>query len=391
MDEIPVYKPAPPEAGQLRLLQVLVRHGARTPVVGVCPKDNSIWTCSDMTNAEKPSANNGNTLYIKNWIPNRNFYNGNCGRGVLTKRGYDQHIRNGQYLKSTFSTFLPSRINKQSFESKFYVRSTNVPRTFLSAESLLTGLYPPSTRDGDFNININTIDETNENLFENSFICPKVGIYSSAYRNSPMFINHTKEVTAPLYKKIANILQISENQISGPALFDCWIADICHGFQIPPGINESVLMELMKEGEWQYGNNYNYPSRSEYSKVGIGLFFADFLSVFEEVRTNPKNNMSFVLYAAHDTTIMPLLNALNIWDGVWPTFAAFIITEYYDGPSPTVRMIYNGKPLIIPECGSEFCPYTKYQELLSKLIPTEKDCSVQSEERKQDWSSIKLN
>jgi acid phosphatase len=377
--EFPPLSPAPPQVGNLKLLQVLVRHGARTPVVGLCPKDDAIWTCDTMTNAEKPSKAPGKGLYIKSWIPKRQFYPGNCGRGVLTEVGYDQHIRNGQYFRKTYGGFLPDRVNRETFESKFYVRSTNVPRTILSAESLLTGLYPPEKRDEEFNIYINTIDETNENLFENQLICPKVGVYSDAFRKSQLYVNHSNTMTNPLIKKIAKILKVSETEAFLPALFDCWIADICHGFPVPPGINETVLNQVMKEGEWLYSNNFNYPSRLEYSKVGIGLFFKDYLDVFQNVRTDPNNTLSFVLYSAHDTTIMPILNALNIWDGLWPTFASFIVTEYYEGPTPQIRITYNGKPLKIPQCGgSEFCPYQTFENLVKNLIPTAQDCQVNS-------------
>jgi len=370
----PALKSAPPEAGNLRLLQVIVRHGARTPIVGLCPKDDAVWTCDAMTNAEKPSSASGNTLYLKNWIPKRNYYPGSCGKGVLTKLGFEQHVKNGQYFRETYKSFLPDKVNRDTFESKFYVRSTNVPRTFLSAESFLTGLYPSDKREGEFNININTLDDSSENLIENQAVCPRAGLYTTAFKKSPMFMNHTNSVSTPLQKKIANILKVSELEVSLPALFDCWISDICHGFQVPNGINETILTQVMKEGEWTYGNNYNYPSRNEYSKVGIGPFFQDYLNVFKNVRSDPNNTLSFVLYSAHDTTIMPFLNALNIWDGIWPTFAAFIITEYYDGPTPTIRIVYNGKALTIPQCGSEFCPYSTFEKLVNNIVPSPQDC-----------------
>jgi len=317
-------------------------------------------------------------LYIiKIGIEDRQFYRGNCGKGVLTERGYDQHVINGRFLKQNYGNFLPPRINRDIFESKFYVRSTNIPRTFLSAESLLSGLYPPQTRDGDFYININTMDEERENLISNSYICPKIVDYDQQYRASDFYKNHTKMVTAPLENKLAQLLKLNISDIFLPAIFDCWISHVCHGFPLPDNITPEILGQITKEGEWQYGNMYNYPTREAYSKVCLGKFFQEYLSVFQKVRMDPNNTLAFALYSAHDTTIMPFLSALNAWDKLWPSYAATIIAEYYEVSNPyipSVRMIYNGIPIIIPGCGNEFCPYPVFEKIVSSIIPTDNDC-----------------
>jgi len=353
-----------------------VRHGARTPVVGVCPKSNAVWAC-EFTSNERPNFAPGMSLYAKTWINGRNFYPGTCGMGVLTSLGYQQQIRNGVFLRSRYnSTFLPDRINQNTFESKFYVRSTDVPRVILSAESVLSGLYPPDKRDGTFAIKINTMDQYNENLVANAHVCPKIAYYVSEFKASALYKNHTTMVTIPLVKKIASALNMKPEELDLPAMFDCWISDICHGHPIPSGITEDLLQQAMKEGEWQYGQSYYFPTRVDYCKPGIGTFMHEYLSVFQNIRNNPNNPLQFVMYAAHDTTIMPVLVALNAWNNIWPTFAAHIISEYYEAPNPSVRILYNGKPLILPECGQEFCPYETFESIVNKIIPTSFDCQI---------------
>lgn len=52
------------------------------------------------------------------------------------------------------------------------------------------------------------------------------------------------------------------------------------------------------------------------------------------------------LYAAHDTTLIPLLMALDIYDNKWPPFAADLILELYqhrESKKWFVQLHYLGK------------------------------------------------
>ena len=60
---------------------------------------------------------------------------------------------------------------------------------------------------------------------------------------------------------------------------------------------------------------------------------------------------SLRLISAHDTTVLPLLTALGLWEGDWPPFCAAVCFELWaedeakggDGSPPVVRVLYNGK------------------------------------------------
>jgi hypothetical protein len=79
----------------------------------------------------------------------------------------------------------------------------------------------------------------------------------------------------------------------------------------------------------------------------------------------------FYLHAGHDSTLIPLLLALNIWDGVWTPYASYVNFELYQGSQGSqkndqgsqkygqgsqnyddyyVRVVYNGKVLDL--CGN---------------------------------------
>lgn len=56
----------------------------------------------------------------------------------------------------------------------------------------------------------------------------------------------------------------------------------------------------------------------------------------------------------HDSTIMPFLAALarQNWDQKWTPYAGVLSMELYEtkNNSHAVRVIFHGKPVLIPEC-----------------------------------------
>merc|ERR1712065_12766 len=79
---------------------------------------------------------------------------------------------------------------------------------------------------------------------------------------------------------------------------------------------------------------------------------------FEAKMAGDEDTLKFYLYSGHDTTVMPFLDVMGVWDGVWAPYASLISIELYndtDTSETLVRVVYNGKPMILPECSSELC------------------------------------
>jgi hypothetical protein len=95
---------------KLVLLQIVFRHGDRTPVT-VYPND-----------------------------PNKaSIWDKYGGLGQLTQRGMQQHYTYGEYLRARYASFLDPIYNR----NKVQVKCTDYDRTQMSAASLLASLYKP--------------------------------------------------------------------------------------------------------------------------------------------------------------------------------------------------------------------------------------------------------
>ncbi len=98
------------EDTQLVLLQILFRHGDRSPI----------------------SPYPGDPYNETTWAKYGGF-------GQLTQLGINQTHQYGRFLRKTYSKFLTERYDPK----KVFVRSSDFDRTIMSAQSVLSGLFEP--------------------------------------------------------------------------------------------------------------------------------------------------------------------------------------------------------------------------------------------------------
>lgn len=85
---------------------------------------------------------------------------------------------------------------------------------------------------------------------------------------------------------------------------DCWISEYCNGFGLPAGVSNELFERVLQQPEWYFRSIYNYPNTLAFSTPGIGLYMNEVLDELKEKAQTPSDSNKFVLYAAHDTTIM---------------------------------------------------------------------------------------
>lgn len=75
-------------------------------------------------------------------------------------------------------------------------------------------------------------------------------------------------------------------------------------------------------------------------------------------------------------SVIPLLVALQIDQGVWPPYASMMLIELYKTTASSsgysVRVVYNGKVYNLPFCnGSDLCDYKTFSTYLSTITPSD--------------------
>ncbi|KAK3277775.1 hypothetical protein CYMTET_14241, partial [Cymbomonas tetramitiformis] len=137
--------PGIPDA-QLKQVQVVARHGARTTFSHEFPLRNVSWDMCDLPSkgvpvmvrnldgGESPFSHD-NDRQVQQKMP------GGCHTGQLTTTGFQQAIDLGKWLREQYVVqheLLPVELDR----STLAIRTTNIARTILTAKGILTGLYP---------------------------------------------------------------------------------------------------------------------------------------------------------------------------------------------------------------------------------------------------------
>jgi hypothetical protein len=77
--------------------------------------------------------------------------------------------------------------------------------------------------------------------------------------------------------------------------------------------------------------------------------------------------LKYVLFSAHDSTIMSQLSVMGVPPQEIPPYASrlSILLFEVDGRGSVVRVTYNNRPVKIPMCGGVDCPLSIFNRLLS--------------------------
>jgi hypothetical protein len=197
--------------------------------------------------------------------------------------------------------------------------------------------------------------------------------YETAAKTSTEYLNFVRDVLNPLMAQIAYYYALSPSKMSVPiAVFDCLAAHKCHNMAIPTGLPDALYDKLVQAMEWEYRFIYNFPSRIEYGQLAMGQLYTEIYNKMTDALRGSTTQNRFNLYSAHDTSVMPFLNAIGAWDGIWAPYASIVQMELYTPPNanqePLIRWIYNRKELILPECSSSFCPFSSFRKMIEPLI-----------------------
>jgi len=366
---------------KLEFLQILTRHGDRTPtwtlpieVVWNCTLNSLSIPSNDFTNQVPDTPR----LYRKSYLPNRNVLPGDCMFGQLTSLGAEQHLQLGNQFRSLYVDeyqFLPEFFDP----NVIYVRSTDVPRTIQSVQANLYSFFPPqNSTNGEINvIDIHTMDQYMDDMTPNPNICPALNNANNRLMNTSEYKvwNNTVYGIINYIAKVYNVSDSDLPDISG--LWDAFGARMCHNKYIPQQISYSMLQDI--EYLTNYALNYLW-SDYEYGRLGSGMLLQEINDrILEFLKGESKTLL--VYYSGHDSTVGPLMGTLGFTNG-WPPYASHVEIELWSDSHSNyfVQVKYNGQSYQLPGCSAIMCPLDQFEAFVSTRIPTDfdKECDISS-------------
>uniref|UniRef100_A0A8B9P1G0 acid phosphatase n=1 Tax=Apteryx owenii TaxID=8824 RepID=A0A8B9P1G0_APTOW len=284
------------------------------------------------------------------------------GFGQLTKTGMQQLYELGQYIRQRYSNFLNSTYHRQ----EFYIQSTDYDRTIMSAQSCLSGLFPP-TSSQTWNpelpwqpIPVHIVPKSSDRrLHFPLHDCPRFDELQNETQTSSEFQNRIQPYMDFLQTMAVNTgLELNNLKILDN--FKLW--------------NTKKYNFMEKLAELSLLSLFGLYKTEEKSRLQGGVLVNTILKSIKQA-ANSSRERKMEVYSAHDTTVGALQIALNIFNGKLPPYAACQFFELYQESSGrySIEMHYRNDTskdpylLSLPGCTSS-CPLEKFTELVSPMI-----------------------
>lgn len=372
-----------PKELELQLVQILLRHGERTPVsprfqnTGLQPYwpycnaarqlSSVIMGTKDLTQWDQLKYRRRIETFGMDDGPviasgPNNEFDAVCQPGELTDKGRQTTLALGQRLRHLYVEqlqFMPKLISDSDM---IYLRATPIPRALESVQQVFWGFYPPSARTVDFPPpTIITRTPADETLFPNDASCRRFGQLSRAFaQRSAERWNDTEDMQylSKLFSKYmpdqAKVAVDSRPRLSG--IMDTINATDAHGQEtkLPKDFYDPkarAIIDKIAVEEWFKG----YTESVEYRMLGIGALLGDIASrMTGSVEQNGRDglleigdsdgtlsrgrggetNTKLALSGCHDTTLAAALTSLGAFENEkWPPFTSHIAFELFKAKS----------------------------------------------------------
>lgn len=350
-----------PEELQLRQVQVILRHGERTPVgprfqdAGLHPywpyclaarqMRSVIMTAKDATNFDSMEWKRRIETFDKQDFPTlaegpNEEADSICNPGELTDTGRKTTLALGERLRHLYVdqlSFLPSILTDPAL---LYIRATPIPRALESVQQAFLGLYPPTARIADLpSPTIVTRSPQDETLYPNETACKRFAQLSAAFAQRAAALWNESPEMDYLNKKIGRYMPESSPKVaidSHPRLsgiMDTVNATLAHGpsTRLPSAFYDSQVREFMDKmvvEEWFSG----YQESEEYRALGIGGLVRDMVLRLSQTvdASTAHETHKFCISGAHDTTLAGVVASLGGYAGEsWPPFTSHVAMELF--------------------------------------------------------------
>ncbi|VBB86985.1 Putative protein of unknown function [Podospora comata] len=346
----------------LQLVQILMRHGERTPVsprfqnTGLPPFWPYCTSVRQITSTIlSPSSSSLTTLQ---WTRRLETFSREsdsptlalspashpdniCDMGTLTDLGRQTTSSLGARLRDLYITrlgFLPPAITSPS---QIYLRTTPVPRALESLQQTFSTLYPPNTRlpspeTGIFPTPvIITRAHADETLYPNDGNCRRFAALSRAFAQRAADRHNNTPDMEYLNQLIGKwmdggkVAVDSRPRLSG--VMDTINATLAHGpeTRLPKEFYDEKargIIEKIGVEEWFQG----YRESEEYRRLGIGGLVGDLVERMVKSVEGRGDGVRFGLLGCHDTTLAGMLASLGAFGTErWVPFTSHVAVELF--------------------------------------------------------------
>ncbi|CAG5092783.1 Similar to acp2: Lysosomal acid phosphatase (Xenopus laevis) [Cotesia congregata] len=339
------------DLGTVVFANILFRHGDRTPV--------------------EPYPND----------PHRNESEWPVPYGQLTTTGMHQHLLLGQWLRSRYDKLIPDHYSLDDI----YVRSTDVDRTLMSAESNLAGLYPPKGNQRWDNmrwmpIPVHTIPETMDYVLAGKKKCRRYDDETQKLLSSELFVKINRQ-NSKLYDYLSRHAGKKINSVTEVEYFyNTLCIEELYNKTLPDWTKAVYPDKLRPIAEFSF-KVQAYNKILQRLKIGSLLGeMIDHMVAKSENKLSP--NRKLWIYSGHDETVANLLMALDLFYPHCPPYTATILIELRTNLANEffVTVSYkntSGEPslLTVPGC-KPLCPLEDFIRLTEDVIPNdfEREC-----------------
>lgn len=352
---------------ELKLVQILFRHGDRTPVMNYPndPYKESTWSKYG-------------------------------GFGQLTQTGMKQHFEFGKFLRDRYSTFLDSIYSR----AKTYVVSTDYDRTLMSAYSLLNGLYSPvEYQVWKANVSwqpipVHTTSKESDVIFYGQ-ACPRFKQLQKEVEKSEEYkkINKRYQPMFDVVDKNSGCLE--KDGCAHMNLDDDWKVQNClyvertHGLELPEWA-KSIYDHIFESRGWGFFFRNRSP---EMARLQSGGILKDMrLNIQKKIAANSSTDQ-IRLYSGHDTYVAAMTKLLSITKVInQPPYASavslelrkevngdnYFVQAYLKNNTPSNPINYQN--LKIHGCET-LCPLDKFMQITQDLVINDysNECLYQTE------------
>ena len=140
-----------------------------------------------------------------------------------------------------------------------------------------------------------------------------------------------------------------------------------HGISLPRGLQTDDVELIDRYGGWLWGVQFK---DAIYNRLAIGRFLFELSNMMHQ-SLNGETSYKMMIFSGHDSTLVPVLSAMGIYDNAWPPYASFLTIDIAEDDSTKerfVRVAFNDQDVKLPFATSVWCSFNLFTMKLKDLL-----------------------